>query len=219
MPRRAATGSPPSADRIFAEPTTITGSIGVFGIQFDLQKLANDHGFTFDSVKTGKFADAITIARPKTDEELAVFQRMVDWIYSQFIAKVAEGRKLKPSFVEEIAQGRVWSGTEAKKLGLVDELGRPQRRDQVRGRAGEPAAEHSGWSSTRGPRTSRRRWPRCSEGTRRRPCTCSRRGSSARLSTQLEARFRRLRALNDPQGRLREDADGHRHPLTAARAP
>jgi protease-4 len=110
-------------DRIFAEPTTITGSIGVFGIQFDVQKLANDHGFTFDTVKTGKFADTLTITRPKTDEELAVFQRMVDWIYGQFIAKVAEGRKLKPSFVEEIAQGRVWSGTEAKKLGLVDEIG------------------------------------------------------------------------------------------------
>jgi protease-4 len=110
-------------DRIFAEPTTITGSIGVFGLQFDVQKLASDHGVTFDSVKTGKFADALTVARPKTDEELAVFQRMVDWIYGQFIAKVAEGRKLKPSFVEEIAQGRVWSGTEAKKLGLVDEIG------------------------------------------------------------------------------------------------
>lgn len=110
-------------DRIFAEPTTITGSIGVFGIQFDLQKLANDHGITFDSVKTGKFADTLTITRPKTEEELAMFQRMVDWIYSQFIAKVAEGRKLKPSFVEEVAQGRVWSGVEAKKLGLVDEIG------------------------------------------------------------------------------------------------
>jgi protease-4 len=110
-------------DRIFAEPTTITGSIGVFGIQGDIQKLANDHGFTFDSVKTGKFADALTIARPKTDEEMAVFQRMVDWIYGKFIAKVAEGRRLPVSRVEEIAQGRVWSGTEAKKLGLVDEIG------------------------------------------------------------------------------------------------
>jgi protease-4 len=110
-------------DRIFAEPTTITGSIGVFGIQLDVQKLANDHGLTFDSVKTGKFADALTIARPKTDEEMAVFQRMVDWIYGQFVAKVAEGRKLPLSRVEEIAQGRVWSGAEAKKLGLVDEIG------------------------------------------------------------------------------------------------
>lgn len=110
-------------DRIFAESSTVTGSIGVFGMQFDVKKLANDFGLTFDSVKTGKFADAITIARPKTDEELAVFQRMVDWIYGEFIKRVVEGRKLQRSVVEEIAQGRVWSGAEAKKLGLVDEIG------------------------------------------------------------------------------------------------
>ena len=110
-------------DRIFAEPTTITGSIGVFGIQFDVKKLANDFGLTFDSVKTGKFADAITITRPKSEQEMAVFQRMVDWIYGEFVSKVAESRKLKREVVEEIAQGRVWSGAEAKKLGLVDELG------------------------------------------------------------------------------------------------
>ncbi len=110
-------------DRIFAEPTTITGSIGVFGIQFDVKKLANDFGITFDSVKTGKFADALTISRPKTPEEIAVLQRMVDWIYTEFVAKVAEGRKLEPARVEEIAQGRVWSGVDAKEIGLVDELG------------------------------------------------------------------------------------------------
>jgi len=111
-------------DRIFAEPSTVTGSIGVFGIIPNIQKLANDHGLTFDSVKTGKFADGLlTISRPRTDEEMAVFQNGVDWIYSQFVAKVAEGRKLAPSRVEEIAQGRVWSGTDAKKIGLVDEIG------------------------------------------------------------------------------------------------
>ncbi len=110
-------------DRIFAEPTTITGSIGVFGIQFDVQKLANNVGLTFDVVKTGKFADAITITRPKTDEELAVFQNMVDWIYGEFVNKVADARKLPRETVQEIAQGRVWSGAEAKKLGLVDEIG------------------------------------------------------------------------------------------------
>ncbi len=111
------------SDRIFAEPTTITGSIGVFGIQFDVKKLANDFGLTFDSVKTGKFADALTISRPKTPEELAVFQNLVDWIYGEFVGKVAEARKLKREVVEEIAQGRVWSGAEAQKLGLVDEIG------------------------------------------------------------------------------------------------
>lgn len=110
-------------DRIFAEPTTITGSIGVFGVQFDVKKLANDFGVTFDAVKTGKFADAITISRPKTEAEMQVYQRMVDWIYGEFIGKVAEARKLKREDVQEIAQGRVWSGTEAKKLGLVDEMG------------------------------------------------------------------------------------------------
>jgi protease-4 len=110
-------------DRIFAEPTTITGSIGVFGIQPNIQKIANDHGVTFDSVETGKLAGTLSISHPKTEAELAVFQGMVDWIYGQFVAKVAEGRKLPVARVEEIAQGRVWSGTEAKKIGLVDELG------------------------------------------------------------------------------------------------
>jgi len=112
------------SDRIFAEPTTITGSIGVFGLQFDVQRLFNDYlGFTFDRVKTGKFADSATLTRPKTPEELAVVQRLVDWIYGQFIAKVAEGRKMTPGQVEAIAQGRVWSGAEAKRLGLVDSIG------------------------------------------------------------------------------------------------
>jgi len=110
-------------DRIFAEPTTITGSIGVFGIQFDIQKLAGNFGITFDRVKTGKYADALTISRPKTPEELAILQHMVDWIYDQFIAKVSESRHLARDKVQEIAQGRVWSGAEAKRLGLVDELG------------------------------------------------------------------------------------------------
>jgi protease-4 len=110
-------------DRIFAQPSTITGSIGVFGVQFDIEKLARDFGITFDRVKTGQFADATTISRPKTPAELEVVQKLVDWIYGEFIRKVAEGRKLPAATVEEIAQGRVWSGTEAKRLGLVDELG------------------------------------------------------------------------------------------------
>lgn len=110
-------------DRIFAEPTTITGSIGVFGIFFDVQKLFNNFGLTFDRVKTGKFADVATISRPKTEEEMAMFQHMIDWIYGQFISKVVEGRKLDRAKVEEIAQGRVWSGAEGVKLGLVDEIG------------------------------------------------------------------------------------------------
>jgi protease-4 len=112
------------SDRIFADPTTITGSIGVFGILPNIQKIANDHGITFDSVKTGKYADGLlTIARPRTDEELAIFQKNVDWTYSQFLSKVSTGRNLPLEKVAEIAQGRVWSGTEGLKIGLVDEIG------------------------------------------------------------------------------------------------
>lgn len=111
------------SDRIFAESTTITGSIGVFGLLFDVKTLANDHGVTFDSVKTGRFADAMSISRPKTEPELAMIQAWVDWIYGEFLGKVAESRKLDRKFVEEIAQGRIWSGQTAKELGLVDEIG------------------------------------------------------------------------------------------------
>lgn len=111
------------ADRIFAEPTTITGSIGVFGLFINVQQLANNLGFTWDTVQTGKLAGLLTISRPKTDEELAVFQHMVDWVYEQFTDKVAAARKLDKAKVLEIAQGRVWSGQEAKQIGLVDEIG------------------------------------------------------------------------------------------------
>lgn len=112
------------SDRIFAEPTTITGSIGVFGLLFNVQGLATDKlGLTFETVKRGRFSDAATITRPKTPEELEVLQKSVDWVYDQFVSKVAESRKLDPAAVREIAQGRVWSGAEAATLGLVDEIG------------------------------------------------------------------------------------------------
>ncbi|NJR49564.1 MAG: signal peptide peptidase SppA [Leptolyngbyaceae cyanobacterium CSU_1_3] len=111
------------ADRIFAEPNTITGSIGVFGLQPNIQKIANQNGLTWDVVKTGRFADSQTITRPKRPEELKLVQRSVDKIYDQFLTKVSNSRKLQKNKVAEIAQGRVWSGAQAKSLGLVDELG------------------------------------------------------------------------------------------------
>ncbi|QLE56617.1 signal peptide peptidase SppA [Nostoc sp. TCL26-01] len=111
------------SNRIFAEPNTITGSIGVFGILFNGQKLANDNGITWDVVKTANYADTQTIARPKSPQELAIYQRSVNRIYNLFINKVAQGRKLPEQKVAEIAQGRVWSGVAAKQIGLVDEIG------------------------------------------------------------------------------------------------
>lgn len=110
-------------DRIFAEPNTITGSIGVFGILPNIQKLTNDNGITWDGVKTGKYADIGTIARPKTSEELTIYQQTVNQVYQQFLTKVSQSRKLPLAQVNQIAQGRVWSGKAAKKLGLVDDLG------------------------------------------------------------------------------------------------
>ncbi|MBW4581856.1 MAG: signal peptide peptidase SppA [Tildeniella nuda ZEHNDER 1965/U140] len=111
------------SDRIFAEPNTITGSIGVFGVQPNFQAIANANGITWDAVKTGRYADSQTTSRPKNPQELAILQKSVDQIYDQFLTKVADSRKLPKAKVAEIAQGRVWSGLKAKQLGLVDELG------------------------------------------------------------------------------------------------
>jgi protease-4 len=111
------------SNRIFAEPNTITGSIGVFGMLFNAEKLAANNGLTWDVVKTARFADINTVSRPKNPQELANIQRIVDRIYDRFITKVADSRKLPKNKVQEIAQGRVWSGTAAKQLGLVDEIG------------------------------------------------------------------------------------------------
>ncbi|MEG4515350.1 MULTISPECIES: signal peptide peptidase SppA [unclassified Microcoleus] len=111
------------SNRIFAEPNTITGSIGVFGMLFNAEKLAANNGLTWDVVKTARFADTKTVSRPKNPQELANIQRVVDRIYDRFVTKVANSRKLPKNKVQEIAQGRVWSGTAAKELGLVDEIG------------------------------------------------------------------------------------------------
>ena len=111
------------SNRIFAQANTITGSIGVFGVLFNGQKLGNNNGITWDSVKTAQYADQQTISRPKSPQELAVYQRSVDRIYNLFLQKVSQGRKIPTAKVAEIAQGRVWSGTAAKQIGLVDEIG------------------------------------------------------------------------------------------------
>ncbi len=187
------------ANHIFAEPNTITGSIGVFGIQPNIQKLANDHGVTFDSVKTGKFADSLTLTRPKTDEELAVFQRMVDWIYSQFIAKVAEGRKLRPSEVEEIAQGRVWSGSEAKKLGLVDEIG---GLDAAIRYAAEAAKLGGSYRVTEFPRPRNFSEALAELMGRFAPASLHVRsaGLVGQIAERLDAELEHLRAFDDPRG-------------------
>lgn len=113
-----------AADTIVCEPNTITGSIGVFGLLFNAQKLLNNKlGLTFDTVKTGRFAGIGTPTRPLTPEERNIVQEEVERIYDTFITHVADGRNISKAEVDSIGQGRVWSGIDAKRLGLVDVLG------------------------------------------------------------------------------------------------
>lgn len=111
------------ANTIIAEPTTLTGSIGIFGMIPNAQGLSNKLGLTFDVVKTNAHSDFGLVMRPLNDSEKTLMQMKITEGYNTFIKRCAEGRKMKPSNIEKIAQGRVWSGVIAKKLGLVDELG------------------------------------------------------------------------------------------------
>jgi len=113
-----------AANKIFAEPNTITGSIGVFGLMPNAQKLLNDKlGINYDGVKIGEFADLGAIYRPLTEKEQAIIQESVDQTYETFITRVAQGRGITKAEVDSIGQGRVWSGVDALKIKLVDELG------------------------------------------------------------------------------------------------
>ncbi len=112
-----------AASRVFAQPNTITGSIGVFSIVPNLAGLAKKNGVTFDTVKTGRYADLFSIARPRSADEMAVLQRSTDAIYGAFLDRVATARTLSTDSVRAIADGRVWSGVQAMQIGLVDSIG------------------------------------------------------------------------------------------------
>ncbi len=116
-----------NADTILAEENTITGSIGVFGMLANMEKFYNNKlGITFDTVKTTSFSDfpsSPILDRSLKEEEKAIIQQGVDEIYDVFLQRVANGRALPKSSVHEVAQGRVWTGTQAKKHGLVDVIG------------------------------------------------------------------------------------------------
>lgn len=111
------------ANLILADPATITGSIGVFGLHFNYEELAKKVQLGTDGVKTARFADLLAEHRAATPEELAIVQASVDGVYEDFLRIVAEGRGLKRDGVHEIAQGRVWLGEDARGLRLVDKLG------------------------------------------------------------------------------------------------
>lgn len=112
-----------AADSIIAEPTTLTGSIGIFGMIPNVKGLTEKIGLTFDVVKTNKFADFGNLMRPVNGDERALLQMMISQGYDLFVSRCAEGRHMTKEGIEKIAEGRVWTGEMAKGIGLVDELG------------------------------------------------------------------------------------------------
>ena len=113
-----------SSDYIFADPTTLTGSIGVFGTFPNLKGFMNDKlGLTFDEVKTNENSDFGTLTKPMTPYQINMMQKHVTDTYDDFITLVSNTRNLRKTFVDSIAQGRVWSGSDAIEIGLVDEIG------------------------------------------------------------------------------------------------
>ncbi|RZK42554.1 MAG: signal peptide peptidase SppA [Pedobacter sp.] len=113
-----------AADSIFVQPNTITGSIGVFGIIPNFQNLLNNKlGITFDGVKTGQYADIMSVDRPLTSGERFIIQNSVNQIYDTFITRAADGRKKTKAQIDSLGGGRVWTGSDAVKHGLADRIG------------------------------------------------------------------------------------------------
>ncbi len=188
-------------NRIYTEASTVTGSIGVFGVQFDVQRLAESVGLTWDLVQTSEKAGMLTVTRPKSPAELAVFQRLVDHTYEQFLVRVAEGRSLEKDRVHEIAQGRVWSGAQAVELGLADEIGGLDDAIAHAARLAkiEGAPELYEFPGTRpladalADAFSGRSYPESR-------FSANVRGPLGRLVRQVEEQVRTLEAFNDPRG-------------------
>jgi len=112
------------ADKIYAQPNTITGSIGIFGMLPNANTLIREKiGVNLDTVNTGRFSSSINLIHDQTSEEAAIIQKSLNAGYEKFLKRVADGRKMTRDQVHEIAQGRVWTGEKAKEIGLVDELG------------------------------------------------------------------------------------------------
>ncbi len=112
-----------SADEIFAEPTTITGSIGVVMMTFNLKGLMDKIGVTTDAIKSGPKKDAGSPFRPLKPDERKIFQDMINQFYNRFVTVVSQSRKIDERQVRKLADGRIFSGQDAQKLGLIDKLG------------------------------------------------------------------------------------------------
>lgn len=146
-------------DTIYANPGTITGSIGVYIPYANWQELFKKVGISGEKIKSGPHKDMLSPERPMTEKERAIVQEMVDDLYEQFVAVVAEGRKMDPAKVRQLADGRIYTGRQARTLGLVDEMGTME--DAVRaaaktaGISGKPVLKEYGrsgfWEAIFGP--------------------------------------------------------------------
>lgn len=187
-----------ASNHIFAEPMTVTGSIGVFGLQFNFEDIARTNGITTDSVTTT--TPLTTLFSPfkrKSDADLAILQKAVDKFYDDFLKGVSNGRNIPVPQVNEIAQGRIWSGIEAKKVKLVDEVGGLRSAVSYAGNLAH-LGEHPVITEFPGSKDFNEKLQEILKATPRPPVAGFdpvRQGWK-----ELEGLYKELRALNDPKG-------------------
>lgn len=184
------------ADKIYAQPYTITGSIGVFGLVFNVQEMAANFAVQFDGVKTAPFADIYAVTRPRTEDEMELIQEFTDEIYDAFIDRVADGRSMEEATVREVAQGRVWTGLSAKELSLVDEFG--GLHDAIVEAYAQTDLEYSAVEQVPSPATLAETLALMLEEGGAPPVAKSS-SPVGQLSNKADAVTRQLRALNDPR--------------------
>jgi len=186
-----------ASNRIFVEPTTITGSIGVFGLFPNVQKLFSNLGITWDSVETTPYSDLATPFRQKTPEEMGVIQKYIDQFYQEFLDHVSQDRNIPVDQVNEIAQGRVWSGEQALKLHLVDQFGGLQTAIEYAGQLAH-LAPHPKVAEYPAKQTVGEAIQKAFSGTERPPV--SKMDPISRQLQLLEKNLRQFSCFNDPMG-------------------
>lgn len=188
------------ASLVMADRSTITGSIGVFGLLLNYEELAKKVRLGTDGVKTGRFADLLSGHRAATPQELAIVQASVDGVYEDFLRIVAEGRGMTRDSVHDIAQGRVWLGEDARGLRLVDKLG--GLRDAIKEAQSLAKLDQAEWVQFPGLHEGRETfWQQLLSDEEDSPLFVKASTDPARDFLKANARWlRSLRALNDPKG-------------------
>jgi len=184
------------ADYIFANPTTVTGSIGVYSAFPVFDDIASEYGVSFDSIKSHPFSDMMTSDRSPTQEEWDIIHSSTLGIYDDFLDRVAEGRSMNKDAAHEMAQGRVWSGIDALELGLVDELGGTL--DAI-AKAAE-LAELDEWAVKRFERTDDFRTRLLRNFGASATTNYSNETQTAKFATELSRFFQVINQFNDPAG-------------------